>query len=105
MNDYFEKWQIFQAWELAWQMRFCPPLEEVIGQELTPEAAAHLEACLLCQRRRTAEIIEPPGSNWLRSPGTATMKLPMSPRNRGRCGAWIRPWRAGGPSTAIIGHP
>ncbi|BEQ16001.1 hypothetical protein [Desulfoferula mesophila] len=60
MNDYFEKWQIFQAWELAWQMRFCPPLEEVIGQELTPEAAAHLEACLLCQRRRTAEIIEPP---------------------------------------------
>jgi hypothetical protein len=41
-------WKLGQAWDMAWQIRFCPPQELILADRPAPEALAHLRACPCC---------------------------------------------------------
>jgi hypothetical protein len=50
-----------QAWDLAWQIRFCPPDQLILEGTLTPQAEAHLKSCPICRRRQAMEGVSLPG--------------------------------------------
>jgi len=50
-NQSNELWEIQQAWELAWQTRFCPPDNLLTEQNISDEMQGHLKSCPNCAQR------------------------------------------------------
>jgi hypothetical protein len=61
MPDSEPNWALAQAWDLAWQTRFCPPQESILADRLAPEALAHLRVCPACQELAACQGEPSPG--------------------------------------------
>jgi hypothetical protein len=45
----YDSWEVRLAWQIARQIRGCPPDTEVLAERVDEELAAHLEICAYCQ--------------------------------------------------------
>jgi|GEM_PF-747334 len=72
------------AWELAWQTRFCPPEELILGQEPTPEAQAHLRACPYCAGQAALRRAAGPGPRVHPAPTPAAARPTTPPLAAGQ---------------------
>lgn len=67
MNSEMDWQHTQQAWDLAWQTRFCPPDEIIFKHPLDGEAEAHLKSCPGCRRRRMLDESSPPWRELFRA--------------------------------------
>lgn len=67
MNSEMDWQQAQQAWDLAWQSRFCPPDEIIFKHPLASEAQAHLKSCPVCRRRKMLDESSAPWNGLFRA--------------------------------------